>query len=146
MSKPTKTQIDNREEALEKLREIMTPGAVAQTILRHTSRSGMMRSISIVLNGVDYSFIVARALIERIDQTHGGIKVAGCGMDMGFHLVYSLASALYPDGFGCIGSPSWPRSCPSNDHSNGDRDFAPHDAVKKPWHKQGGYALRQTWL
>lgn len=27
-----------------------------------------------------------------------GIRVSGCGMDMGFHLVYTLSSTLYGDG------------------------------------------------
>jgi hypothetical protein len=26
-----------------------------------------------------------------------GYKVGGCGMDMGFHLVYTLASVLFPE-------------------------------------------------
>jgi hypothetical protein len=45
-------------------------------------------------------------------------------MDMGFHVVYNLSSALYRGGFGCIGDK--PVRCPSNDHSNGDRDYTPH--------------------
>lgn len=40
---------------------------------------------------------------------------------MGFHVVYGLARTLWPDGYGCIGE-----HCPSNDHSNGDRDYTPH--------------------
>ena len=82
-------------------------------------------------------------------------------MDMGFHLVYSLSYALWPDGFGCVGA-----GCPSNDHSNGDRDYTPHgptdangdpedrdpgpgearDGLVRHWHRDGGYALRQRWL
>ena len=27
------------------------------------------------------------------------VGVGGCGMDMGFHLVYTLASVLYKDGY-----------------------------------------------
>jgi len=56
-------------------------------------------------------------------------------MDMGFHLVYSLSRALYPDGFACVGD-----YCPSNDHSNGQpKDLRSH-------HRDGGYALRQEWI
>lgn len=32
-----------------------------------------------------------------------------------------ISRVLYPQGFGCIGE-----GCPSNDHSNGDRDYTPH--------------------
>jgi len=27
------------------------------------------------------------------------VFVSGCGMDMGFHLIYTLASKLYDDGY-----------------------------------------------
>lgn len=64
------------------------------------------------------------------------LVVNGCGMDMGFHVVYELGYTLYGrDGFICIGE-----RCPSNDHSNGDRDYTPHA------HTDGGYALRYEWL
>jgi len=43
--------------------------------------------------------------------------------------------ALFSGGFTCPG-----KDCPSNDHSNGDRDYTPH------MHTDPGYALRQRWL
>lgn len=33
------------------------------------------------------------------DHEHNGIKVEGAGMDMGFHLVYSLSQRLFGDGY-----------------------------------------------
>jgi hypothetical protein len=54
-----------------------------------------------------------------------------------------LSYALYPKGFTCLGDGGEHRRqrCPANDHSNGDRDYSPHQ------HPQaGGYALRQEWL
>lgn len=138
-----------QKEAIERLREWIAPGSEVYTILRHVSRSGMSRSISVA--GIeeedgrrrifDYDYNVARALGERIDRERGGVKVAGCGMDMGFHLVYSLSRTLFPDGFGCVG-----KECPSNDHSNGDRDYARHTKRRPHWHSDGGYAIRQRWL
>jgi hypothetical protein len=121
----------------------------------------MSRSISLVINGdadvreLDYN--VARALGESIDGKHGGIRMGGCGMDMGFALVYSLSRALFPGGYGCIGKGEGePRHyCPSSDHSNGDRDYTPHGAETSDargadqcwhWHRDGGYALRHRWL
>jgi hypothetical protein len=61
-------------------------------------------------------------------------------MDTGFHLVYNLGYVLFPLGFECTGCDEPPNLCPSNDHSNGDRDYAPHN------HKDGGYALRSQWI
>jgi len=86
-------------------------------------------------------YLVARVIREKINNKHGGITVGGCGMDMGFHVVYSLSSYLYRDGFECIGdSEGWGKKCPSNDHCNDDRNYTPHH------HQSGGYALRQRWM
>lgn len=124
------------------------PGDTIYTILRHVSRSGMQRHISVVVipEGADCSrrfdltFWTAHALGYPVAR-NGGIKVTGCGMDMGFQLAYTLSSILYPTGFGCIGD-----RCPSNDHSSGDRDRTPHTADAPHWHRDGGYALRHAWL
>lgn len=140
------TKAESRE-AVDRLREWLSPGDTVYTILRHVSRSGMQRSIDCI--GLDreelapdgsprvwaYGWNVAKALGEPFDRDRDGVKVRGVGMDMGFHLVYVLSRTLFPDGFVCTGE-----GCPSNDHSNGDRDFSPHQ------HADGGYALRQRWL
>lgn len=128
-----------RDAARERLRAIFPPGSVAHTVLRHCSRSGLSRSISVLAMDADgprdVTYLVARAVGLPVDDRRGGVKVGGCGMDMGFHLVYEMAARLYPDGFTCTGE-----RCPSNAHSNGDRDYTPHH------HTSGGYALRHRWL
>jgi hypothetical protein len=87
--------------------------------------------------------MAAAAMGERWDRDKGGIVVSGCGMDMGFHLVYNLSYTLWPFGHDCVGKPcsSHPKGCPSNDHSNGDRNYSPDHT-----HTDGGYALRHNWL
>jgi len=131
----TKAQLSEQAEAREKLREMLPPGATVSTILEHTARSGMSRSIKCVIaDGGEVRNItgyVATALGTKRDR-YWGITRGGCGMDMGFDLVYSLSRALYPDGFLCIGE-----GCPSNDHCN---------RVAGPAHESGGYALKQRWL
>jgi hypothetical protein len=83
------------------LRLILNPGDTVYTILRHVSASGMTRYIStvIVQNGQprDISYLVAQAIGSPLsgNRNHEGVKVGGCGMDMGFHLVYSLSRALF---------------------------------------------------
>jgi hypothetical protein len=121
-------------EARDQLRAMLPPGSEVKTILRHVSRSGISRSISVVIGGEDCTYLVARALGTGTDQRYGGIKRGGCGMDMGFDLVYSLSRALYPSGFDCVGD-----RCPSNDHSN-------HPRVPFTHHEVGGYARMQRWL
>jgi hypothetical protein len=138
--------------ALEYLRELLPPGAKVQTVLRHVSRSGMSRSISCLvakddqIHAIDWA--VARVTGYKFDRNNGGLKVGGCGMDMGFALVYNLSSALYRDGFGCIGRSDDGRvRCPSNDHSNGDKaGYSPHGGDVTHWHTSGGYAIRHEWI
>lgn len=124
----------------EKLARMLKPGDTVYTILRHVSRSGMSRRIGVAFgrNGDfrDWDGVVAAALGERWDRDKGGVIVGGCGMDMGFHLVYNLGAVLWPNGFDCTGE-----KCPSNDHSNGDRNYSPDNH-----HNDGGYALRQRWI
>ena len=136
--KYTKTQT---QEALEQLQRNIQPGQTLRTIVTHVSRSGMSRSIRVLDGFNDISWLVARVLDERMDDNNGGLRVSGCGMDMGFDTVYRLGYALFPNGFTCTGkSEEYGKSCPASDHVNGDRDYTPHI------HKSGGYALRQQWL
>ena len=138
------------DEALETLRKWMPPGTTVYTILDHVSSSGMSRAIRVVVpyvrddGTVDHihpNYAVGTVLglrhWKRNGRTQDALVVGGCGMDMGFHLVYELSRALYRDGFPCLGP-----GCPSNDHSNGDRDFTPGHVT----HASGGYALGHRWL
>ena len=73
------------------------------TVLRHVSASGMSRDISLktVRDGeiIDITFTAAEALGEKVKEKDGHrvIRVGGCGMDMGFHLVYNLSASVYRD-------------------------------------------------
>jgi hypothetical protein len=146
--KYSKEQIASAEKTL---REVLKPRDTVHTILRHYSRSGMSRSISPIINNQDYSWAVSRVLGNTFDQKNGGVKMGGCGMDMGFELVYNLSYVLFKGGFGCIG-----KGCPSNDHSNGDRDYSPNGGIyhgmaqeaenRTHRHNDGGYALKHQWL
>ncbi len=136
----TKAQIAERDEARARLREMLPPGSKVHTIMRHVSRSGMMRHIDVYALNADGKTYLSGYVAKAIDARRtdrGEIKMGGCGMDMGFAIVNELSYALYPDSFECIGE-----RCPANDHFNGDRDYTPH------MHSKGaaGYALRQEWL
>lgn len=125
-------------EAHERLLSVLKPGDTVHCVLRHVSRSGMSRRIDFYkLEAGDRVFLTG-SIGHVLDMKHdrkGGLSVSGCGMDMGFSVVYELGYALFPEGFTCIGN-----GCPSNDHSNGDRNRKPHK------HNSGGYALRHAWL
>lgn len=130
-----------RQESIDRLKEIVEPGDTIDCILRHVSKSGMMRRISFVKikdgESISLDYLIARACDYKRNLNHEGLTVRGCGMDMGFSVVYDLSSTLYADGFTCIGKR---KKCPSNDHSNGDQNYRKHN------HKSGGYALRHRWL
>lgn len=159
----TKTQQAARDAARDRLREIFKPGDKVHCVLRHVSRSGMRRVIELVKIDAEgdpryWGRLVAEACGYRYDREREGIVVNGCGMDMGFALVYDLGRTLWPEGYGCTGE-----GCLSNDHSNGNRDYTPHvsceygchpDRCVHPdlpnqhthWHRDGGYALKAVWL
>jgi hypothetical protein len=130
-------------EAVERLREWVRPGDTVYCVLRRVSKSGMTRVID--LKALDTSderrpvthigYNAAKALGLPYDDRRQGIKIGGAGMDMGFALVYDLGWKLFGEGWTCTGP-----GCPSNDHTNGDRNYEPHP------HRDGGYALRHEWL
>ena len=155
------------------LHDLLPPGTTVHTILRHVSKSGMSRDISLVIltpdGPRDITALAAEATGTRLSKScpDAAIRVGGTGMDMGFHLVYSLGRTLYPDGHMCTGD----RDCPSNDHSNdygrlarewdkahGENAREERFEERQQWissrrtyrrnrrHSDGGYALRQRWM
>ena len=86
----------------ESLKELLKEGDTIYTVLRSVSRSGMSRAIDCYVfrdnKPLYLSYAIATVLDERQNET-GAVKVTGCGMDMGFHLVYNLSSVLYKDGY-----------------------------------------------
>jgi hypothetical protein len=143
MVKHTKDEIKHAQDRLMEL--LPKANYKVSTVLRHVSRSGMMRHISlfVAVEGevIDITYYAAVLLGDnRADD--GGIKITGCGMDMGFSLVYNLSRTLWPNGFDCIGEGdgSYSTRCPSNDHANGDRNYTPHH------HSDSGYLLKHHWI
>ena len=70
------------------------------------SRSGMSRNMRVfVINDnqlINATYYVGKALGWTVkDNSYGQrvIKVDGCGMDMAFHLVYTLSRVLHGDGY-----------------------------------------------
>ena len=168
------------EKSLNAVRALVKPGDTIHTILRHVSRSGMSRNISPVLLRDGDTLHLSRSVavilgLPVVEGSWDAVKIGGCGMDMGFSLVYNLSSRLFPDGYGCVGD-----RCPANDHSNDDRSYMPDGSVggcqigpqpcvchdESSWtdggypdgcsacgchrithrHRDGGYALKQRWL
>jgi hypothetical protein len=118
--KPTTEDINQLKEWIE------ANNYIVYTVIRNVSKSGMMREISVVIPTItrgrtqDYdatilpqpipdhvrqfvhpSYTVAGLLNRSYSEKngHNAVVCHGCGMDMGFDLVYNLSSVLYGDGY-----------------------------------------------
>ena len=131
--------------------EYIQPGDTIYTSLVKCNRAGDSRQIKVFIirsdpysktkrvssafRPFDITYDVAMACGFKMTKDRNALVVHGGGMDMGFHIVYSLGRTLFPEGFTCMGE-----GCISNDHFNGDKDYTPHN------HTDGGYALIHRWL
>ncbi len=122
------TTAQERTEAIADLRRTLKRGATVYTVLRHRSASGMMRVLDLYIfrrnEPVRLTWSVAKALGWTYDRKRDGLKVTGCGMDMGFHTVNVLSYALHG-------------------HKNRDDGKPAHEA--RDGHRSG-YTLKQRWL
>lgn len=107
------------------LKKLIKPGQSVYTKLNSVSASGMTRDISVYVvykNEIkDISYHVCKVTGYPAGKT--GVKAQGCGMDMGFDIVYTLGCYLWPTG---TPKPHGVR--------NGEPDTA------------GGYALKHSWI
>lgn len=144
----------HRNNAIVRLRALLKPGDTIHTILRHVSKSGMMRHIDlcVICDNIPRCISHSAAVAMGYTQSESGaIKVSGCGMDMGFHLVYNLGRTLFPKGFGMPTAPN-----------GGDIPRIREEAAARVayglymvpgrngdtsgWDNDGGYALNHRWL
>lgn len=106
------------------------------TKVNHVARSGMMRAISsyVIVNNkpVCIDWEIEKITSYKQNNTHDGLTVHGCGMDMGFSLVYNLSSVLYPKGF-------------KSHRRNAINGMKPGDNGYE-WDQDGGYRITQKWL
>lgn len=180
----TKASEDLAAEHADILRDIIKPGDTLYTVVTQRASSGMSRHIEVVVpqrrkDGTQYIRNITRLVGSvagfKVSPKTEALVVGGAGMDMGFHVVYSLSSQLYRDGFKCQG-----KGCPSNDHSNDFGEFSRTFRAENPEldadesqegrtaycskrsdeyaatekaryskrriHQSGGYALSQSWL
>ena len=96
-------KINTVEYSTQLLKDSFPKGSTVYLVIRQVSRSGMYRHISchsIQNNEVRWlSYHVAKVLKWAYKDKTNAVGVGGCGMDMGFHMVYTLASVLYGDGY-----------------------------------------------
>ena len=99
-----KAQIkQNKLELESKLKKFIPPNDTVYTILKNVSQSGMYRHIQVIVikdnKPINLSYWIADYLEWSYKDKTYSIGVGGCGMDMGFHLVYTLSRSLFDDGY-----------------------------------------------
>jgi hypothetical protein len=114
-------------EARELLKKYLKPKTVVYTKLKHVSSSGMSRVIDLFVikknEPIRLTWAVAALCDYSYDRKYEGLKVGGCGMDMGFAVVHDLGYTMWPKG---------------TKKPHGTRNGEPDT--------DGGYALSQRWL
>ena len=97
----TKKETKKRE-AIEYLKKSINKGDTLFTITTHVSKSGMSRNIKVLDikegNPSYWNYYISKILGYTL-KDDGTLKVQGCGMDMGFHVVNQLSYALFNDGY-----------------------------------------------
>lgn len=99
MTKKEKEKI----EAIEHLKKYINKGDTLYTSVQKVSTSGMYRHIKVIgikeNSPLFFSWYVATATGYPYKEKTNAVGVGGCGMDMGFHLIYTLSQILYKDGY-----------------------------------------------
>jgi hypothetical protein len=123
MTKKEQKQEDYDYAKKQLLEYFVKEGDTVYTVLRSVSSSGMSRTMSLKVAKegriLDLTYYASKVLDWPLVEVNGSraLRVGGCGMDMGFHTVYTLARVLFRDKY--EGQP---------------------DAV------DAGYSLTQAWL
>jgi hypothetical protein len=153
VAKPYRPRADDSQEA-DELRAMIKPGDTVYTVLRHVSKSGMMRAIDAYVyrdnepRRITWS-VCQVGNAEAYSRKHEAAKVSGCGFDAGFELVYRLSWALYPS-YNCQGGRGMKggrakgtrNPCPSNEHVNPGPERDNYNRRRK---HHDGYAISQRW-
>jgi len=133
-------QIDEVKETKKQLKKLLRAGHYkVYCKLNHVSRSGMLRYIDFYTI-VDDRPVYLTGYISKVtsykrapyDARYEGLKVEGCGMDMGFAVVHDLGRVLYPKGF-------------KSSQRNAFNGMKPTDKGYE-WDNDGGYRLKHSWL
>ncbi len=92
---------EEQQEAIKDIRKILKSGDTVYSFVSHVSCSGMFRCISFIAikrnKPICLDWYIERICNYRRNKNHTGLSVSGCGMDMCFSVVYTLASTIFKD-------------------------------------------------
>lgn len=88
-----------QQESMNYLKDMLKDGDTLYTTVNHVTKSGETRYIKTILirdnQPLYLDYHISKVLDWSLSDKYNGIKVGGCGMDMGFHLVYTLSARLF---------------------------------------------------
>jgi hypothetical protein len=100
-SKKAQKALDVQDAKKQLLAHYVSEGSTVYTVLRSVSSSGMSRTLSLkvakdgkILDLTYYAGIVLDWPIVEVNGSRA-LRVGGCGMDMGFHTVYTLFRPVF---------------------------------------------------
>ena len=102
-SKKAQKELEIQDAKKQLLAHYVSEGSTVYTVLRSVSSSGMSRTLSLKVakDGkiLDLTYYAGIVLDWPMVEVHGSraLRVGGCGMDMGFHTVYTLSRSLFRD-------------------------------------------------
>jgi hypothetical protein len=101
ITKKEEKALEIQEAKKQLLAHYVSEGDTVYTVLRSVSSSGMSRTLSLkvakegkILDLTYYAGIVLDWPIVEVNGSRA-LRVGGCGMDMGFHTVYTLSRVLF---------------------------------------------------
>lgn len=157
----TKQAEKEKAEQVEQLRKWLKPGDTVYTVLDNVSRSGMSRTIRVVLmkcedgepRDLHPNYAVSTVLGYRRAKRGDGFVVGGCGMDMGFHVVHSLGYAIFGHeaerGVGEEANALRKAIYEADKfywHQGGKKEPPDWTKPSREWFAGAGYALKHRWL
>lgn len=150
----TKAYAARRDYVCEQLRDLLPPETTIHGVVRSIAKSGLSRRFSffVVTNGSlrDITMLFGDATGRLVKD--GEVSVSGCGMDMGFAAVYDLGRALYPNGFGLIGTNPAGKTTRAKSVKHAKQlqkkgfVFRGRNGDPSGWETDGGYALNHNYI
>ena len=128
--------MNTTKENIKELKKLIGHKHRVYTKLDHVSSSGMTRHIScyVVHKGElrNVTHLVGWITDYKRNKKTDGLVIGGCGMDMGFHLIYTLSRIMYPKGF-------------KSSERNRFNGMKPKDKDYE-WDNDGGYRIKHEWM
>jgi hypothetical protein len=123
--------------------------------LRSCSSSGMSRVLRlyVVDDGCIRDITYQACVITGYTQTDDGLRIGGCGMDMGFAAVYDLSRSVFAGGFGGMAYKNDKAHRRAKSAADArmliQRGFTfkrARNGDVSGWDTDGGYALSHSWI